>query len=270
MYTIKNKDLEVTISENGAELMNIRYKGREYLYQGDKTWKRRSPLLFPWAGRLRNLEYSYDGKTYHLNQHGFARDKVFSMKNMTKDMVELEITSDDSTLPLYPRTFRLMVSYRVENNYLIVSATVENTGDKEMTYGIGIHPGFILEDKDARMEVKGENRASIILDKDGNEVERVSVPSSLPFSFFHDNKTLIVPSSKGMKVEAKDRSFDINLISWPNLVVWRSGDDPFICLEAWANLPGRADEEENFNTRSNTVSTPPYSSSTFTVSFSFL
>ena len=270
MYTIQNKDLTVTITKDGAELVSIIYKGKEYLYQGDKTWKRRAPILFPWAGRLRNLEYTYDGKTYHLAQHGFARDKVFAVTEEKEESIKMEITSDPSTLSLYPRPFRFIVEYKVEGNSLLVSATVVNTGDKEMTYGIGIHPGFIMNDENATLELMGENRGGIFLDKDGTETGEEAVSPTLPLSFFHDSKTLIVPKSKGMVVKSKDRNVEINLTSWPNLVVWRSGDDPFICLEAWANLPSKKGEEENFNTRSNTVSTQPYSTSTFSCSFSFL
>ena len=63
MITIKNNTLEVEVTEEGAELRSIKYCNREYLYQGDHTWKRRAPILFPWAGRLRNLEYKYQGFT---------------------------------------------------------------------------------------------------------------------------------------------------------------------------------------------------------------
>ena len=75
----------------------------------------------------------------------------------------------------------------------------------------------------------------------------------LPLSFFSNNTTLIVPSANKAVVKVKDREVEIKLTHFKNLVVWRSGNDPYLCLEAWDNLPSKEGEEENFNTRSNTV-----------------
>ena len=253
MITIKNNTLEVEITEEGAELRSIKYCNREYLYQGDHTWKRRAPILFPWAGRLRNLEYTYDGVEYHMGQHGFARDMTFSVVEKEEDRVKMMIESNDSTLKIYPREFKYYVEYKVEGNALSSKMTVENTGEKEMTYGIGIHPGFIMEDREAMVFIESEDNDSIILDANGDIVKEERVEETLPLSFFSNNTTLIVPNAKKARMKGKDREVEINLTHFKNLVIWRSGNDPFICLEAWDNLPSKNGEEENFNTRSNTV-----------------
>ena len=171
MITIKNNTLEVEVTEEGAELRSIKYCNREYLYQGDHTWKRRAPILFPWAGRLRNLEYTYDGVEYHMGQHGFGRDMTFSVVEKEEDRVKMMIESNDSTLKIYPREFKYYVEYKVEGNALSSKMTVENTGEKEMTYGIGIHPGFIMEDREAMVFIESEDNDSIILDEKGARVK---------------------------------------------------------------------------------------------------
>ena len=170
MITIKNNILEVEVTEEGAELRSIKCHGKEYLYQGDYTWKRRSPILFPWAGRLRNLEYTYDGVTYHMGQHGFARDMTFTVVEKEEDRVKMMIESNDSTLTIYPREFKFFVEYKVEGNSLSSRMIVDNTGDKEMTYGIGIHPGFIMEDSDALVYIDSGDEDAIILDANGKRV----------------------------------------------------------------------------------------------------
>ena len=253
MITIKNNTLEVEITEEGAELRSIKYCNREYLYQGDHTWKRRAPILFPWAGRLKNLEYTYDGEEYHMGQHGFARDMTFSVVEKEEDRVKMMIESNDSTLKIYPREFKYYVEYKVEGNALSSKMTVENTREKEMTYGIGIHPGFIMEDREAMVFIESGENNSIILDANGDIVKEERVEETLPLSFFSNSTTLIVPGAKKARVKGKDREVEINLTHFKNLVIWRSGNDPFICLEAWDNLPSKNGEEENFNTRSNTV-----------------
>ena len=253
MVTIKNNILEVEVTEEGAELRSIKCHGKEYLYQGDYTWKRRSPILFPWAGRLRNLEYTYDGVTYHMGQHGFARDMTFTVVEKEEDRVKMMIESDDSTLTVYPREFKFFVEYKVEGNSLSSRMIVENTGKSEMTYGIGIHPGFIMEDSDALVYIDSGDEDAIILDANGKRVGEERVEDKLPLSFFSNNTTLIVPSANKAVVKGKDREVEIKLTHFKNLVVWRSGNDPYLCLEAWDNLPSNEGEEENFNTRSNTV-----------------
>ena len=270
MITIKNNELKVEITEDGAELRSIVFKGKEYLYQGDCTWKRRAPILFPWAGRLRDLEYTYDGEKYHMGQHGFARDMRFNVIEKEEDRVNMMIQSDASTLVIYPRPFKLYMEYKVEGNSLRVKMSVENLGDKEMTYGIGIHPGFIIEDRDASLYIEGGNENAIILDANGKRVRGENVRERVPLSFFSDNTTLIVPDAKEVIAKGKDRTIVLNLVSFKNLVVWRSENDPFICLEAWDNLPSKEGEEENFNTRSNVVRQKPISTRQFESIFSFL
>lgn len=270
MITINNELLKVDITEDGAEIRSIIYKGREYLYQGDKTWKRRSPILFPWAGRLRNLEYTYDGEKYHMGQHGFARDMSFTVVEKEEERVKLMIESNDTTLSIYPRRFRFYMEYKVEGNALRVKMIVENLEDKEMTYGIGIHPGFIIEDTDSSIEITSGDKDSIILDANGSRVKEERIDNTLPLSFFKNNTTLIVPDAKCVKVKGEDRTLRLDLVSFKNLVIWRSGDDPFICLEAWDNLPSQEGEEENFNTRTNVVRQKPLSVSQFESVFSFL
>ena len=270
MVTIKNNELEVKIALEGAEPRNIVYKGKEYLYQGDKTWKRRAPILFPWAGRLRNLEYIYDGKTYHMGQHGFARDMTFIVTEKEEDRVKMMIESNPSTLLIYPRSFRFYIEYKVEENSLKVTMTVENLEEKEMIYGIGMHPGFIIEDQDAIIHIDSKEKDDVILNADGKRLKEEKVKETLPLSFFSDNITLIVPNAKKGSVKGKDRTVELELGSFSNLVIWRSGKDPFICLEAWDNLPSKDGEEEDFNKRSNTVRQAPLSLRQFESTFSFL
>ena len=109
-----------------------------------------------------------------------------------------------------------------------------------------------------------------VIDANGKRVREENVRERLPLSFFSDNTTLIVPDAKEVIAKGKDRTIVLNLVSFKNLVVWRSENDPFICLEAWDNLPSKEGEEENFNTRSNVVRQKPISTRQFESIFSFL
>lgn len=80
MISLENDILKVQINTHGAELCAIYHKKTqlEYLWNGNPTyWKRHAPVLFPIVGKLKENQCVIDGKTYEMNQHGFARDMEF-------------------------------------------------------------------------------------------------------------------------------------------------------------------------------------------------
>ena len=90
IYTLQSGALRVQISDDGAELMTIQdiATEKQYLWYGDgKYWGRRSPVLFPFVGSLKNKEFQYNGKCYPMTQHGFARDMTFRMTEHTVDTI---------------------------------------------------------------------------------------------------------------------------------------------------------------------------------------
>ena len=71
---IKNEELSVGINTLGSELMYIRSKNTDFLWNGDeKVWSYRSPVLFPICGGLKEDTYLYNGEKYTLKKHGCAR-----------------------------------------------------------------------------------------------------------------------------------------------------------------------------------------------------
>ena len=85
IYQIENEYLSVQVNDEGAQLWSLKSKktGVEYLWQGDKAyWGGRAYNLFPFIGRMPEMIYTYDGKTYPLRTHGLARyDLNFSKKS---------------------------------------------------------------------------------------------------------------------------------------------------------------------------------------------
>ena len=146
-YQLKNNFLTVTLSDQGAEIQSVKdvNSGREYIWQADpKIWGRHAPVLFPVVGRLKDDQYTYDGKTYHMGQHGFARDSKFTVEEQDDKHIVFLLTSNEDTKKMYPFDFELRVTYSLVNNLLSEHFTVTNTDTKEMIFGIGGHPGFNL------------------------------------------------------------------------------------------------------------------------------
>lgn len=146
-HKLQNSFLTVTVSDHGAEVQSVidNNSKREYMWQADpEVWGRHAPVLFPIVGRLKDDQYTYDGKTYHMGQHGFARDSQFEVESKSDDEITFLLKSNEETKKQYPFDFELRVTYTLVNNLLEERFDVTNTDDKEMIFGIGGHPGFNL------------------------------------------------------------------------------------------------------------------------------
>ena len=76
MYT------QMLTSKYGAELVSFKINGEEKVHQGENCtdengriyWKRHWPVLFPTVGKCKKNQTIINGRTYEMQQHGFARD----------------------------------------------------------------------------------------------------------------------------------------------------------------------------------------------------
>lgn len=144
---LENEKLKLEISEFGAELQEIKLKenGRNYLWNGDSAfWGRRSPVLFPFVGALKNKEYRYNGETFSMGQHGFARDMEFELIENNEKSAWYELKSNEETRKKYPFEFSLKIGYELLENTIKVKWKVENQDKKTMYFSIGAHPAFVV------------------------------------------------------------------------------------------------------------------------------
>ena len=82
MFTIQNELLTISVDAKGAELNSIFHRQHQlnYLWNGNPLfWAKHSPILFPIVGTLKNNQYTFEGKSYQMGRHGFARDATFSV-----------------------------------------------------------------------------------------------------------------------------------------------------------------------------------------------
>ncbi len=85
MFTIENEFLKVIINAKGAELQSIFHKTHllEYMWSGDSSfWAKKSPVLFPIVGTLKNDTYFYNNKPYKLG--GTALQEIWNLKPINK------------------------------------------------------------------------------------------------------------------------------------------------------------------------------------------
>ena len=77
IYALSNEHICIEVSSFGAELKSLKRQSdsREYMWDArPEFWKRTSPVLFPIVGGLHEGQYHYEGQSFQMSQHGFARD----------------------------------------------------------------------------------------------------------------------------------------------------------------------------------------------------
>lgn len=144
-YQLENNKLKASIDSLGAELVLLQDdEGKEYLWYGDAAfWGRRSPILFPFVGKVKDCKYRYQGAEYEIGQHGFARDMEFSLQSQSEDEIWFSLEDNEESRKMYPFAFRLEIGYKLIENSLRVMWKVTNTATEEtLHFSIGGHPGF--------------------------------------------------------------------------------------------------------------------------------
>ncbi len=260
-YEIKNSFIKAKIKSFGAELNSLQKidDSLEYIWQGDKEfWARHSPILFPIVGRLKNDSYFYKNQKYNMTQHGFARDKEFEVVKNEADFMEFRLKSDEKTLEIYPFSFELYLSYKVEKSSLIISYKVVNKLDDKMLFSIGAHPAFnwtLKEDEkkeDYFLEFENikETKRYFLNDKGlvykHEDLKITDNKIALNEELFK-NDALVFNDSNIKTLTLKNSNNEdfvkLNFEDFPYLGIWsKPSGAPFICIEPWF---GVADDENS-------------------------
>ena len=149
-YKIENEFLKAVVCSKGCELVSVKTKkdGAEHIWQGDPdAWKRHAPVLFPLVGKYKDNKTEYQGKTYEMSQHGFARDMEFVPVSKTKDSIVMNLTDTKETLEKYPFHFELQCSFTLKGSSIEAGWKVINSDAETMYFSIGGHPAFICDDR---------------------------------------------------------------------------------------------------------------------------
>jgi len=255
MIYLQNNLYKIGLLQLGAELRSVINKStqKEYIWQADASvWNRSSPVLFPFVGRLKNDQYTYKGKTYHLPQHGFARNFDFEVISQTETKIIFELTSNNKTLENYPFHFNLQLQYELVDNALQLTYRIENTGAEVMYYSLGAHPAFLLEKDVETYSIEFEEAEQFqrhLLNSGLQTHQTDSVPMNaniLPLKkeFFEVDAIVL----KGMKSkvlsiidENNNKTVSLEASHFPYYGIWSKSPFPFICLEPWDGIADSVD-----------------------------
>lgn len=234
------------VPERGGLVTGWRAGGRERLYMdaerfADPALSVRGgiPVLFPICGNLPGDRLPLPQGDTILRQHGFARDRPWTLEPLADgEGVALTLVDDAITREAFPFAFRLRLEVRLAPGSLAITARVTHTGapgDSPMPFSLGFHPYFQVSDPRA-VELVGlaeccfdhlsqtETATASTLTRLGEGVDCLARPS-------------------GEAVTLRDPAAGTNLtleITPPldRVVVWTDPPRPMVCLEPWSGPRG--------------------------------
>jgi galactose mutarotase-like enzyme len=253
VLTDEANGLRLIVSRLGAELISVARRNSSGEWVGflnrdneigapEKGWANHATVMGYYLHRIKDERTLYRGHEIRGGTHSFLRGKIWHLAESDPDNQLLyRITPDDFTTTEYPLKVSLDLTYRIENQRIVVTFQFRND-EPELTahVGFGLHPGFAATSFDSfRLEMPaGIYRRHF---SPGNylsgETEEIRFAGGeMPF----DRAKL--PASYILEfVDVPDRTFTfsdppsgrtiaLDLTSVPYLTLWSDGG-PFLCVE---------------------------------------
>ena len=279
IYIIENETLRVKVSSLGAELQSVcrTDNGIEYLWQGHPDyWGRKACNLFPICGRLAGGCYEYNGKTYEMGAHGFARNMEWSVLHQKADAITLQLLPTEETLAQYPFRFALEMTYSLSGSALSVTTIVHNEDEAVMPFAVGGHPGFnvpltegeVFEDYYVTFDTPC---APQWLDLDPvtcgftGKYKALALEEGQYLPLHHDlfdGDAIFMrdmPREITLKSRKSDHSVRVEYPDSPYVGLWHNPqtDAPFVCIEPWVMPPAPAGTPEKLTEKDGMVHLEP-------------
>lgn len=272
IYSLENEYLKIDIEDKGAQLQSVKSKksGVEYLWQGDeKYWTGRAPVLFPICGRLYGGKYTYLGKEYKMDIHGFIKDSSLTVVENTEKSVTFLLSANEDTKAIYPFLFEFYVEYCLNGNRLDVKYIIKNTGDNDIPFSFGYHAGFNVPFN------HGEKFDDYYLEFDKNEQEKIVLSDDLLYTDkretvlltdkklplkheLFDNDGIFFEANSGvvkLKSVKNDNFIEVSFSDMTAVGFWHTAktDAPFICIEPWHGVPSYSGKTDDFSDKKCTL-----------------
>lgn len=270
-HTISQGGVHATVLAKGAELCSFGDRSVEMMWQAGPGWPRHAPVLFPIVGRLADDTLTHGGQNFHLTQHGFARDLVFTWAEREADRCLLVLTDDEHTRAMYPFAFRLELGFRFEGGALIVTYRCTNTGNDTLPVSQGAHPAFRWP------LAEGVAKEAHVLTFEADEpapsprvVGGLLGPAIRPSPihggvlelnealFAQDALILPAPASRWVRYTAPGApGLEMRWHGFPSFGIWMRPGHDFLCLEPWSGMASPLDWDGDFEDKPGLALLPP-------------
>ncbi|NVY95777.1 aldose 1-epimerase family protein [Lactobacillus sp. DCY120] len=253
---LHNSQLTVQVETLGAELQSVvDHHQKERIWGAKKeVWGRHAPVLFPIVGRLQANQYQWQGQSFTMTQHGFARDQEFTVTRQTATQVSLRLKANSQTLAQYPFQFSLVISYVLRANSVYVTYNIQNQDQQPLIFGIGGHPGFNFDYQKPQAQ---------LLIKYPQQVQKLSLDDSglvdpyQPELFQSDSVAFRQQSFVNDAWIYQNRAQNVFTLAYagqpqvslvttaPYLGVWSAypQTDQFVCIEPWWGIADTVDSD---------------------------
>lgn len=227
------------VPARGAIATRFTVGGRELFYLDEDTLRDEtknvrggSPVLFPSPGPLTADRFTRGGRSGSMKQHGFARQRAWSVVDERPSEATLRLEADEATRAAFPWDHRVELRYALSGAKLTIEQRVTCTDGAPMPFSFGFHPYFAVPDADkaaaripsgatrafdnvtkADVEVRGP------IDLTAKEVDLHLVDHGAP------EATLELPGGRRVIVRASPE--------YTRWVVWTLAGKDFVCLEPW-------------------------------------
>ena len=172
---------------------------------------------------------------------------MFTLVEKAENKLSFELLSNEDTLKKYPFSFRLICSFELKDNKIIVGWKVENTDNQKIYFSIGAHPAFYCEKSKTVLSMNGRDLQYNLINADGlytspkYDVENQFVLHDSVF----DNDALIIENSDVNEISLVDeyKPYLTMKFDAPLFGIWSPAkkNAPFVCIEPWF---GRCDAED--------------------------
>jgi len=174
-----------------------------------------------------------------IQQHGFARNVMWTVKSMTDTSVELEMAPSDYTKEMWDKQFLCTFTATLEEDQLATQMKVDNVGEDSFDFQAALHSYFTVSSID-QLEIAGSFEGKEFLNKMvGDEGEmQTEERSAITISEEYDrvykgvNDPILKDSGTGKALSV------INSAGWEDTVLWNPygnegmGYNNFVCVES--------------------------------------
>ena len=257
IHKINNNSVYVSVDTEGAELCSLcDVHGLEYIWQNaDGSWDGHSPVLFPIVCAQKDHQYICDGKTYSLENHGFASKSKFKVVEKLSDMLRLRLRENSETLAQYPFRFTFDICFELSNDSLYIRYIVTNNDDKIMPFAVGGHTGYPIpleedekfEDYRLKFDFVEDCQAPVLTRGMTAEAEEFMpvLENTQYIDLNHEmfgRGVLVLEhlKSRGVELYSKNtgRGVRVDFEGFDNLALWQNPNGGnYLCIEPWSS-PG--------------------------------
>ncbi|MBQ8741272.1 MAG: aldose 1-epimerase family protein [Clostridia bacterium] len=257
MITISNEFLTATFSKIGAELKSLKCEGIEHIWYSDPAyWTGSSPVLFPICSGLKDDEFIYEGKTYSMPKHGFARRVEFEVESVGDGTATFLLSSANCPKDNYPFEYEFRIIYTLSGKKLNVEYNIRNLTDGDMYFSVGAHEAYLCPEGIENYEIVFEKTENLdayqlvgpLLSDDTKSYGQNTDTLQLDNSLF-ENDCLIFKNLNSRSVilhnKLTNQKIKVDFDGFNYLLVWTVPGAPFICIEPWCGITDNVNTNKN-------------------------